>query len=180
LSFRSQSCRDQGILQAHDRLRSPGQQLAEIGHDPETFIFVIQVESTGEICGTAYATRYQGVEEWPEGPGERTWERLGVEASGIEAWELHMMAVHPNFQRQGLADYLLKITDREILRRCGPAVGVKRVMLISTVKETNERFYTRKGFVLDYAVKWPDGHRDSKAFTVIHMRREIKASEDCD
>lgn len=177
-AFNSQFGRRIGILSALPRLRYEGQLLDELGEHPETFFFVVRVVETGVICGTAYASRYEGVEAWPEG-GERTWQRLGVPEAGVNAWELHLLAVDPAFQWQGLANYLMRIVDEEVLRRSGDSGGAceRSVVLISTVKETNEAFYLKRGYKEDYHVKWPDGHMSSRAFTVVHMSRDIVAKE---
>lgn len=180
LSFNSQAGRATGgILPSHDRLRYEGQLLEELGHAPDTFVYIIRTADAGELIGTAYASRYEGVEQWPEGPGvERTWERLGVPDDGTEAWELHMMAVHPGYQRQGLADRLMGLVDGKIARRAGAGdeKGLRRLALfISTIKETNEAFYLKRGFKEKYAVAWPKGHLGSeRGFTVVHMDREIR------
>lgn len=164
-----------GILSARPRLRYAGQFMEELGEHPDTFVYIVRTADADEMVATAYASRYEGVTAWPEGPGERTWQRLGIPGDGVQAWELHMLAVSPSFQRHGLADYLMGLVDGEVGRRAaGP--GRRLVLFISTVKETNERFYAKRGFGESYCVKWPVGHFGSeRAFTVTHMEREIRA-----
>lgn len=166
------------ILPSIDRLRREGQYLEELGHAPDTFVYIVSAVDSGELIATAYASRFEGVSEWPEGPGERTWERLGVAEEGTNAWELHQLAVSPDYQRQGLAEYLIRLVDAEIVRRevsVNGVVGKKLVLYISTIKQTNEAFYLRKGFEEVYSVDWPPGHLGSETgFTVAHMDREIK------
>ena len=178
LSFNSQPGRREGggILRGHDRLRYDDQLLEELGLAPDTFVYIIRTVDDGELIGTSYAERYEGVEQWPEGPGERTWSRLGVTNAQMEAWELHMMAVHPAYQRQGLANYLMDIVDEEIARRASESgSGKSLVLYISTIKQSNEAFYVARGFKEKYAVEWPAGHLGSESgFTVTHMDRAIK------
>lgn len=182
VSFASQHARQTSILEGVPRLRHDGQLLEEMGHAPETFVYIIStIPSSGleesELISTAYASRYHGVTQWPEGPGkERTWERLGIPPPDTEAWELHMMAVHPGYQRQGLAGYLMELVDAEVVRRSEE--GKKRVLFISTIKQSNEAFYLRRGFEESYSVPWPEGHLGSRApFTVVHMDRKIRGRD---
>lgn len=178
VSFNSQHTKaENGILTNHDRLTRDDQLLEEFGHAPGTFVYIITTANGAELVGTAYASLYVGVEQWPEGPGERVWERLGLVEEGWEAWELHMMAVHPGYQRQGLADYLMRLVDAEVVKR--HEERKRLVLYISTIKETNESFYLRKGFKEKYAVHWPAGTFGSAVgFTVVHMDREIRVAEE--
>lgn len=182
VSFASQHARSTGILEGVPRLRHDDQLLEEMGHAPGTFVYIISTlpdsgAGENELIGTAYASRYHGVTQWPEGPGkERTWERLGIPPPDTEAWELHMMAVRPGYQRQGLAAYLMDLVDAEVMRRSEE--GKKRVLFISTIKQSNEAFYLRRGFEESYSVEWPVGHMGSRApFTVVHMDREIRGRD---
>ena len=168
-----------GILSTIARLRREDQFIDELGEHPDTFVYILRTVGSEELVATAYASRYEGVTEWPEGPGkERTWQRLGVPEDGTEAWELHMLAVSPEFQRQGLADYMMRIVDGEVLRRAGGR-RERLVMYISTVKQTNEAFYLKRGFRENYCVDWPVGTFNSeRAFTVAHMEREVRMEDE--
>lgn len=54
------------------------------------------------------------------------------------------MAVSPEHQKQGLAGYLMRIFDAEVIRR-GAEEGKHLVLYISTIKEMDERFYLGAG-----------------------------------
>jgi len=149
---------------------------------------VISYTGTNDVVATASGKRYLGAVNIVE-PSElstrdvaNTFKRFGLVADGTEAWELSTMAVDPGLQRQGLAGYLMKLTEDEIKRSFKATHGghdkMKLLILLTTIKEINEEFYAKRGFTLDYEVVYPIGHLGGETgFTVGHFSREVKAGE---
>lgn len=156
------------------RLRSDTQLFDELGSVPGTFTYIIYYSGTNDVVGTASGKRYLGrvkvVEKVDDDTARaNTWKRFGPVPDGTAAWELSTMAVDPSLQRQGLAGYLMKLTEDEIRRRFtalaaedGNNVKPTRLLtMITTIKERNFEFYRRRGFVEDYETKYGPGWFDS-------------------
>lgn len=158
------------------RLRSDTQLFDELSNAPGTFTYIIYYTGTNDVIGTASGKRYLGrvkvvEKDYDEATARaNTWKRFGPVPDGTSAWELSTMAVDPSLQRQGLAGYLMRITEDEIKRRfnalaAGEAEGEKRptrlVTMITTIKERNFEFYSRRGFVEDYEMRYEKGWFDS-------------------
>lgn len=177
------------IVVPSQRLAYEGQLLDELSAGTGTFTYVVCFAGKGregEVIGTASAKRYLGNEggavvQGVTSAGEavkNTFTRFGPVAEGREMWELSTMAVDPGLQRQGLAGHLMRITEAEVRNRFAAfnREGETRrlVMALTTIKQVNEAFYARRGFVKDYEVEYPVGHIGSETgFTIIHMSREI-------
>lgn len=191
-AFESQGhVKDGKTVVPQKRLSYDGQLLDELSSSTGTFTYIICFAGREEVIGTASAKRFLGkdaavvVEGKEPSPGEavkNTFTRFGAVADGTEMWELSTMAVDPGLQRQGLAGYLMRITEAEVKRQfiAGNDAGEQRklVMALTTLKQVNEPFYTRRGFVKDYEVEYPVGHIGSETgFTIIHMSREVDLEE---
>lgn len=153
------------------RLRYDGQLFDELGTAPGTFTYIIYYTGTNDVVGTASGKRYLGrvkvVEKVVDDATarENTWKRFGPVPEGTVAWELSTMAVDPELQRQGLAGYLMRLTEEEIKRRfrvvveeaADDANSVQLLTMITTIKERNFEFYARRGFVEDYETRYEKG-----------------------
>ena len=172
------------------RLRYDGQLIDELGAGTGTFTYVLHSrdeDGKETVIATASAKRYlgkveiAGMQDFQQ--TGNTFTRFGPVAEGREMWELSTMAVDGRFQRQGLAGYLMKITEAEVVRRFrGGNVkgkGRKLIMAITTIKEVNEIFYRKRGFETDYEVVFPVGHMESvTGFTITHMSKEVAVDEE--
>lgn len=153
------------------RLRSDNQLFEELGTGSGTFTYIIYYTGTNDVIGTASGKRYTGrmkiVEKDLDDETRRsnTWKRFGLVPAGTAAWELSTMAVDPNLQRQGLARYLMKLTEDEIKRRFKAVVDeakenekpTRLLTMITTIKERNLDFYRRRGFKEDYETRYEAG-----------------------
>lgn len=92
------------------------------------------------------------------------------------------MAVDPTLQRKGLAGLLIELVEGEVKRRF--AVAKKQdgaserrlVMLLTTIKEVNFTFYSRRGYDLDYETyQKPGWYGSLTGFMVVHMSKQLDA-----
>ena len=168
-----------------DRLQYEGQLHDELGNKPGTFTYVLSYSGTDEVVATASAKPHAASLQFhkpgeilnPKNGKDTTWTRLAPIAEGKEAWELSTMAVDPTLQRQGLAGYLMGVTEGEVKRRfcLDGAGGGELVLVIATVKERNGDFYARRGFGVDYEVWYEKGHVGSeRGFHVVFMSKEVE------
>ena len=176
----------EGTRIRRNRLAYDGQLRDELGNKPGTFSYVLSYTGTNDIVATASAKPYALAQKIALVPhnlakmqnGDTTWKRLVSLGEDKEVWELSTMAVDPRLQRQGLAGYLMKLTEDEVKRRflAGPGGGEKQlIMAITTVKERMGPFYLRRGFKEDYEIGYPQGHLGSvKAFTVVFMSKIVE------
>jgi GNAT superfamily N-acetyltransferase len=188
-AFRTQGHHKNGlVLVPLDRLRYDGQLFDELGTAPGTFTFVLSYTGTDQVLATASAKRHYGtevsVEKDPSLPHKQgnTWTRFGPLEPDGDAWELSTMAVDPSMQRQGLAAYLMRLAEDEIKRKWieerGRDSGRRLRVMITTIKQVNHAFYSKRGFTMDYEVSYEKGHLDSPCgFSTAHMSREIKLDE---
>jgi len=175
-----------------DRLRSEDEFLQNMGTDPGTFNYMITYAGTDEIIGTVGAHRYVvPVLEAVAGGGREgqrsTFARVKAPVGGdgkAEMWELKLMATDVSLQRQGLASYMMALTEAEVKRRFkaealangGSEEQVRLVMVLTTIKELNEAFYLRRGYVFDYETVHERGFMGSETgFTVNHMSKVLDA-----
>lgn len=161
--------RDGVLILKGSRLRYDGQLFDELGTAPGTFTYIIFYSGTQDVVGTASVKRYLGkvavVAKDEEEKRANTWKRFGSVPSGTAAWELSTMAVDPRLQRQGLAGYLMELAEDEIKGRFkavadeahGDARATRLLTMITTIKQRNFDFYSRKGFVEDYETQYEKG-----------------------
>lgn len=160
-----------------DRLSYQGQLHDELGTKPGTFTYVLSYSGTDDVVATASAKPHA-----INARKDSTWLRLEPIPDGKEAWELSTMAVDPSLQRQGLASYLMRVTEEEVKRRFTSDVaskeGKKLVLVITTVKERNEAFYMRKEFKRDYEIWYPPGTvSQDNGLHVLFMSKEVEVLE---
>lgn len=188
VAFRRQGHSVNGRSVLHGtRLRYDGHLLEELGAGHGTFTYILHsqdTERTGKstVLGTASAKRYLGRvdvagEEKKREVGN-TFTRFGLVDEGKEVWELSIMAVYPGLQKQGIAGFLMRVTEAEVVWRFklehGEKAEKKLIMVITTIKEVNEPFYMKRQYVTDYEVAFPVGHMDSETgFTITHMSKQI-------
>ncbi|KAF2481399.1 hypothetical protein BDY17DRAFT_301278 [Neohortaea acidophila] len=175
----------------NDRLKSDNQIIDELGSVPGTFTYVLSFAGTNQAVGTASGKRYEGrqliVEKCDKAAREKnTWKRTGLVPDDTDAWELALMAVDLNAQRQGVARYLMELVEKELKRRFQAAAvdanGEKKPQVLKTMltcmKEINYGFYTRRGFAPDYEIFYEPGHLGStNGFTVIHMSKTVNLED---
>ncbi|KAK3116864.1 hypothetical protein LTR53_002358 [Teratosphaeriaceae sp. CCFEE 6253] len=195
------SHRTKGIPINIDRLPTTNDYIQQVGTDPGTFVYVVTWTATGEPVATAGAHRYVGGEVMAQGAEEgreaarsaftrvRLPAATAAEAGGerAEVWELKLMAVDIAYSGRGLASYLMKLVDREVLvRRKGGGVGGKGAggegagrgevwMVLTTVTEANGEFYRRRGYAEDYeTVHGPGFMGTPGGFRVVHMSKVLE------
>lgn len=168
-----------------DRLKYEQQFLDELGNAPGTFTYIMTNAGTEDVLATATAKRYWGdeviaVQGEAAEKEESIFKRHGSLPADTEAWELSTMAVDPALQGRGIAGLLMRLVDEETKRRYLSADSATRpkrlVQMITTVKEKNLEFYTKRGFVKDYETAHTKGFLGSEnGFHVIHMSRVLLA-----
>lgn len=166
-----------------NRLRTDDQFVKEIGSDPGTFTYIMTYTGTDEMVGTASAQRWYGAMDEvvldDEGRSQ-TFKRKGKLEPDVENWELRLMAVSSDVQRQGVAGLLMRMVDEEVVRRFRRAreldgEQLRLVMILTTITEVNADFYARKGYAEDYESKFPPGWMGSEnGFGVVHMSRWLE------
>ena len=168
------------ILLDGARFSYEGQFLDELANAPGTFTFIIYYTDTDDVVGTASAKRHIG--KVNVAGEDSTFTRLSPAPADTDAWELSTMAVDPELQRQGLAAYLMRLTEDEVKRRfvadCPGARSKRLVMMITTVKEINEPFYLRRGFMRDYEIWYDQGHLGSECgFHIEFMSKTVNVDD---
>ncbi|KAF2765611.1 hypothetical protein EJ03DRAFT_354665 [Teratosphaeria nubilosa] len=165
------------------RLDDPDAFLRGLGFDAGTFCFIVCWRDTDESIATIGAHKYVSpVFEADAGLGSgkkgttfvriQLPDKIGPDA---EIWELKSLAVDVRLQGRGLASYLMKLVDEEVLRRLSEAPSGKELwMVLTTMKEANFGFYGRKGYASDYENVYEKGYMESETgFTVVHMSRRL-------
>lgn len=148
------------------RLNSSEDFLTAVASDPEGFIIVIAMKESQEVIGTASCMPWRGRPK----DVESQWIRKLEPEPGFREWILKLMVTKPSAQGQGLAGYMMALTEREVTRRARVDRKDRRIkMVLCTPKELNEAFYAKKGFQKDYETFYGEGYN----FHVIHMSKEI-------
>jgi GNAT superfamily N-acetyltransferase len=169
----------------HSRLQYDGQLHDELGNKPGTFTFVLYYTGTNDVVATASAKPHAGdlhVAEListasSEKDKSKMWKRLAPVPEGKVAWELSTMAVDSMAQRQGLAGYLMKLAEDEVRRRYKASDGTSEkqlILVITTIKERNGQFYSRRGFTKDYEIWYEKGYDENeRGLHVIFMSKPV-------
>jgi GNAT superfamily N-acetyltransferase len=164
------------------RLQSHRQLVLELS-GPGTFTFVVTYTGETTVIGVASAKRYKSTAS-RQSPRmdvpKSAFTRTGASEPNTEGFELSSMAVSPSLQRQGLAGLLMNLVEAEVKRRflvtrakTGPQ-DLGLIMLLTTVKEINWEFYTRRGYRADYETFHGPGWLGSEdGFTVVHMSKKV-------
>jgi GNAT superfamily N-acetyltransferase len=173
------------ILANVNRLQSDDQFAMELGAVPGTFTYLLAYASSDEkgVLATASAQRYHGTPAVITGldtTQKKTFKRYGDASLTDEEWELRLMAVRPSLQRQGIAKFLMQRIEDEVRRRFlearradGQQQGL--VMLLTTLKEINEVFYAKRGYVVDSEAQYDKGYMGSEmGFGVVHMSKRLE------
>lgn len=181
-AFAKSHNRSGAISAARLRLQSHRQLVLELS-GPGTFTYVVTYTGTHTVIGVASAKLYKSTASRQPAQIEdpkSAFMRTGASEPNTEGWELSTMAVSPSLQRQGLAGLLMNLVEAEVKRRFlpakaeGAAPDVGLVMLLTTVKEINWDFYTRRHYRADYETFHGPGWLGSeKGFTVVHMSKRI-------
>ena len=134
------------------RLQNKTQILDELGPDAFTFIVTTLLDSEGgfQVYATASAKPYTGevVANLPD--TNRRFKRAAKTEpldTNVEQWEAILMAVHTPITRQGLATKLLSMLEHEVTKRTH-GNGKEVHMILTTLKEINLEFYTKRGYIL--------------------------------
>ncbi|KAL8713042.1 MAG: hypothetical protein Q9220_002902 [cf. Caloplaca sp. 1 TL-2023] len=64
----------------------------------------------------------------------------------VPRWEVMTVCVHPDWQKQGLADRLLQSVTEEVSSQVASGGGNHFKLVVRTLKEINEQYWRRKGF----------------------------------
>ncbi|KAL9603533.1 MAG: hypothetical protein Q9179_002150 [Wetmoreana sp. 5 TL-2023] len=173
------------------RLWKPEQLGAELGSEG---FCIIAFSSEGDgghgrLVGTASAKPYHA-QKAREGAGgelnlmfKRSVANKVVDSSetrdeeALPTWELLAMAVEPDLQGQGISTQLLGLALEEIKRRVAAETRIAKNgvrIFISTMKELNEEYYLKKGWMTTDERRFPRGIAGStNAFTIVDMVRTI-------
>lgn len=190
-SFRHTGIRDNVMPTDIERLQSTTQYLQQIGSGPGTFILVLcAADKPDEPLATVAAHRYTSeILEAHLVPGKGTsFHRLklpeGAEGEGQDVWEPKVLAVRPGVMGVGVGARMMRKMEEEVWRRFVAEQqkrsgvldrGPQRCwMVLTTIRESNGRWYERLGYVEDFERKFPPGHMRSPAgFTVVGMSKVL-------
>jgi GNAT superfamily N-acetyltransferase len=181
-AFSNSHSRSDSMGDSSLRLHSHDQLVRELS-GPGTFTYVITYSGTTTAIAVASGKLYKST--GPRQPArledpKTAFTRSGASEPDTEGWELSSMAVDPALQRQGLAGLLMDLVEAEVKRRFlvaraernEPDVGL--VMLLTTIKEINGGFYSRRGYGADYETyHGPEWLGSEGPFTVVHMSKKI-------
>ena len=111
---------------------------------------------------------------------------------GCQAWEVRLLAVDLSVQRQGVAMWMMKCLEAEVIRKAREAAGaagalhtgaqektmvngeLKIQLRLSTIREINEGFWMRRGFRTTVEKKLPPGCWGSpNGFTMLEMAKDL-------
>lgn len=163
-----------GMTTQGERLGSTEEFLANLSSDPESFILIISYPDSDNVIATASYRRYHGPLQ--DRPVDRNtpWFRTSDVSPDTEEWEMKLMACDLDFQGCGLAAYMMKTGEAEIVQRFhqkhmiargnGTAVPSKLKLVICTPLELTAQFYLRRGFTMDYQVWRGEGYNFHIAF----------------
>jgi GNAT superfamily N-acetyltransferase len=181
-AFSNSHSRAESMGDSSLRLHSHDQLVRELS-GPGTFTYVITYTGTNIAIAVASGKLYKST--GPRQPArledpKTAFTRSGASEPNTEGWELSSMAVDPTLQRQGLAGLLMDLVEGEVKRRFlvardeGGKAGVGLVMLLTTIKEINWGFYSRRGYAADYETyHGPEWLGSEGPFTVVHMSKRI-------
>ncbi|GIZ38042.1 hypothetical protein CKM354_000146900 [Cercospora kikuchii] len=151
-----------GMTTQGERLGSTEEFLANLSSDPESFILIISYPESDNVIATASYRRYHG--PLKDRPVDRNtpWFRTSDVSPDTEEWEMKLMACDLDFQGYGLAGYMMKTGEAEIVQ------SLK--LVICTPLELTAQFYLRRGFTMDYQVWRGEGYN----FHIAFMHRIIE------
>ncbi|KAF2208218.1 hypothetical protein CERZMDRAFT_91628 [Cercospora zeae-maydis SCOH1-5] len=168
-----------GMISQGERLGSTEELLENLSDDPESFILIISYPDDDGVIATASYRRYHGPVK--DRPVDRNtpWFRTLEVSRDTEEWELKLMATDPHYQGCGLAAYMMKTGEAEIISRflqkleahrgASAHVPSKLKLVICTPLELTAHFYLRRGFVMDYQVWRGEGYNFHIAFLHRHI-----------
>ncbi|KAL9028984.1 MAG: hypothetical protein Q9196_002727 [Gyalolechia fulgens] len=92
----------------------------------------------------------------------------------LPKWEIVCNVVHPDYQKQGIAGQMFNAALEEIRKRGSDQEGKQIHLVITTMKELNEVYYQKRGFVTTGEKRFEKGVGGSKVgFSVVEMERII-------
>ncbi|KAL9600703.1 MAG: hypothetical protein Q9219_003033 [cf. Caloplaca sp. 3 TL-2023] len=95
-----------------------------------------------------------------------------VHLEDLPKWEIMCNVVHPDYQNRGIAALLFDAVMKEIRRKETRSERVN--IVITTMKELNEAYYQKRGFITTQERKFEKGVGGSEVgFTVLEMERSI-------
>ena len=164
------------------RFAYPEQFLEEMG--PDGFC-LLSIAEGGEIIGTISAKPFHvgpvSVQKHTH-PNKMFKRTVGVEnEEGVKGWELIASCVALRVKGKGLASWLMGESVKEIWKRSREAWKVegkgqgKLKLYISTMQETNESYYVRRGFRTTNVIEVPPGVMESRdGFHIAEMVKELE------
>jgi len=159
------------------RLHSGTQMVNEIG--PEAFTFVVHTpfDEKEDVRVFATATGKRSTSEIFDPKVELVSQFKMLQGAdldiNVEQWELLFMVVDPTVQKQGLAGKVMGLAEEEIRRRT-TGEGKEVQVILSTAKEHNEKFYTRRGYMVTGETKIEAGtHGSIKGFSIVKMMKRL-------
>ncbi|CAK1359293.1 uncharacterized protein RHO25_002692 [Cercospora beticola] len=169
-----------GMKTQGERLASTEEFLANLSSDPESFILIISYPDSDNVIATASYRRYHGPLKNRPVDRNTPWFRTLDVSPDTEEYELKLMASALDFQGYGLAAYMMKTGENEIVHRFhqkhmvaqgnGTTVPARLKLVICTPLELTAQFYSRRGFIMDYQVWRGEGYN----FHIAFMHRIIE------
>ncbi|KAI4148189.1 MAG: hypothetical protein LQ340_005185 [Diploschistes diacapsis] len=152
------------------RLRTTDEFRNELGPEAFTYglVYADDTEEAKDILATVSGKPFRWLEPEVKDPEYRTfyYDKEHAGKPNTETWELKLMVVDPNLQRNGLASLMLGLVETEIRRRFeekklletkisqedgrrgNTAPDRKLRLLLQTLYEMNGEFYRKRGWTL--------------------------------
>lgn len=154
-----------------DRLKSIKDLIFVLNDDPESFIINLSYpHEPDEVLGTATCRRYYG----PDADTTKPWACTHTPHPETDEWETKMVATQPSLQGKGLASYMLKAVEREVMSRsrtktvAGEDAKLSKMIICTP---TYAAFYARRGYRKDYSRSF---RNEDMAFDILFMSKMLE------
>ncbi|KAI4186067.1 MAG: hypothetical protein L6R41_003724 [Letrouitia leprolyta] len=92
----------------------------------------------------------------------------------LPQWEIICNVVHPDYQRRGIAGQMFNAMTSEIRNRISGNNEKRIHLVITTMKEMNETYYQKRGFVTTRETRFEKGTAGSEVgFSIVEMERIV-------
>lgn len=154
-----------------DRLKSVEDLILVLRDDPEAFMVNVgYLHKPDEVVGTATCRRYYG----PDADTTKPWSCTHIPDPGTDEWETKMVATQPSLQGKGLASYMLKAVEREVMSRSRMRTAAGQDAKLSKMiicTPTYADFYARRGYRKDYSRPF---RNENLAFDIFFMSKMLE------
>lgn len=153
-----------------DRLKSIDDLILVLNDDPQSFMINLSyIHDPNEVLGTATCRRYYG----PDADTTKPWSCTHTPDSGVNEWETKMVATQPSLQGKGLASFMLKAVEKEVMTRSQTKTGAGEDAKLSKMiicTPTYTEFYARRDYGKDYSRLF---RNENLSFDIVFMSKML-------